>query len=79
MQENNAWKKLVFHWMFLRDYVENQHNFNVEKNIAQAPGIHIIDGQINIRGGMESYNRSRVLVLLDGLPSNSTTGAVQWE
>ena len=64
------------------DYIENLHNFNVEKNIAQAPGIHIIDGQINIRGGSGwSYGAgSRVLVLLDGLPAtNSTTGAVQWE
>ena len=26
--------------VFEGDYVENQHNFNVEKNIAQAPGIH---------------------------------------
>ena len=64
------------------NYVENQHNYNVEKNIAQAPGIHIIEGQANIRGGSGwSYGAgSRVLVLLDGLPvTNSTTGAVQWE
>ena len=68
--------------VFDGEYVKNQHNFNVEKNIAQAPGIHIIDGQINIRGGSGwSYGAgSRVLVLLDGLPAiNSTTGAVQWE
>ena len=68
--------------VFEGDYIENQHNFNVEKNIAQAPGIHIIDGQVNIRGGSGwSYGAgSRVLVLLDGLPVvNSTTGAVQWE
>ena len=68
--------------VFEGDYVKNQHNFNVEKNIAQAPGIHIIDGQVNIRGGSGwSYGAgSRVLVLLDGLPVvNSTTGAVQWE
>ena len=37
--------------VFEGDYVNNQHNFNLEKNIAQAPGIHIIDGQVNIRGG----------------------------
>ena len=68
--------------VFEGDYVKNQHNFNVEKNIAQAPGIHIIDGQVNIRGGSGwSYGAgSRVLVLLDGLPVvNSTTGAIQWE
>lgn len=62
--------------------IEYQHNYNVEKKIAQAPGIHIIDGQINIRGGSGwSYGAgSRVLVLLDGLPvTNATTGAVQWE
>lgn len=62
--------------------IEYQHNYNVEKKIAQAPGIHIIDGQINIRGGSGwSYGAgSRVLVLLDGLPvTNASTGAVQWE
>lgn len=63
-------------------YIENQHNFNVERSIAQAPGVHIIDGQINIRGGSGwSYGAgSRVLVLLDGLPvTNASTGAIQWE
>ena len=62
--------------------INNQNNYNVERNIAQAPGVHIVDGQINIRGGSGwSYGAgSRVLVLLDGLPiTNSTTGAVQWE
>ena len=62
--------------------INNQNNYNVERNIAQAPGVHIIDGQINIRGGSGwSYGAgSRVLVLLDGLPiTNATTGAVQWE
>ena len=62
--------------------INNQNNYNVERTIAQAPGVHIVDGQINIRGGSGwSYGAgSRVLVLLDGLPiTNSTTGAVQWE
>ena len=63
-------------------FIDNQNNYNVERSIAQAPGVHIVDGQINIRGGSGwSYGAgSRVLVLLDGLPiTNSTTGAVQWE
>lgn len=63
-------------------YIENNHNYNVERSIAQAPGVHIVDGQINIRGGSGwSYGAgSRVLVLLDGLPvTNSSTGAIQWE
>lgn len=62
--------------------IHNQNNYNIERSIAQAPGVHIIDGQINIRGGSGwSYGAgSRVLVLLDGLPiTNATTGAVQWE
>jgi len=62
--------------------IEYQHNYNIEKKISQAPGIHIIDGQLNIRGGSGwSYGAgSRVLVLLDGLSvTNATTGAVQWE
>ena len=68
--------------VFKGDYIENLSNYNVETSIAQAPGIHIIDGQINIRGGSGwSYGAgSRVLVLLDGLPiTNAATGAVQWE
>ena len=68
--------------VFKGDYVENLSNYNLESSIAQAPGIHIIDGQINIRGGSGwSYGAgSRVLVLLDGLPiTNAATGAVQWE
>jgi len=62
--------------------IDYQNNYNIERSIAQAPGVHIIDGQINIRGGSGwSYGAgSRVLVLLDGLPlTNATTGAVQWE
>ena len=68
--------------VFKGDYIENLSNYNVERSIAQAPSIHIIDGQINIRGGSGwSYGAgSRVLVLLDGLPlTNSVSGAVQWE
>lgn len=62
--------------------IENKISYNIEKTIAQSPGIHIIDGQANIRGGSGwSYGAgSRVLVLVDGLPViNSSTGAVQWE
>ncbi len=62
--------------------IDNQNNYNIERSIAQSPGVHIVDGQINIRGGSGwSYGAgSRVLVLLDGLPiTNATTGAVQWE
>ena len=55
--------------------IDNQNNYNIERRIAQAPGVHIIDGQINIRGGSGwSYGAgSRVLVLLDGLPAVSYT------
>lgn len=68
--------------VFKGSYIENNNNYNIEQSIAQAPGVHIVDGQINIRGGSGwSYGAgSRVLVLLDGLPvTNPSTGAVQWE
>lgn len=64
------------------NYIYNQHNYNIENSISQAPSVNIIDGQINIRGGSGwSYGAgSRVLVLLDGISIiNSITGAVQWE
>ena len=56
--------------------IDYQNNYNIERSIAQAPGVHVIDGQINIRGGSGwSYGAgSRGLVLLDGLPlTNAST------
>ena len=62
--------------------IENKTATSIDKTINQAPAVHIVDGQANIRSGSGwSYGAgSRVLVLLDGLPiTNSATGAVQWE
>lgn len=55
---------------------------NIENVVGQSPGVQIIDGQANIRGGSGwSYGAgSRVLVLLDGMPLLAgDAGTVQWD
>ncbi len=55
---------------------------NIENVVGQTPGVQIIDGQANIRGGSGwSYGAgSRVLVLLDGMPLLAgDAGTVQWD
>lgn len=64
------------------DLLETKNVTNIERAIAEAPGVHLIDGQANIRGGSGwSYGAgSRVMVLQDGIPLiNGTAGSVQWE
>jgi len=50
--------------------IENANNTSIEQSIEKVPGINVIDGQANIRGGSGySYGAgSRVLLLLDGMP-----------
>jgi outer membrane cobalamin receptor len=50
--------------------IENLNTTSLETAVEQIPGVTVIDGQANIRGGSGfSYGAgSRVLVLLDGLP-----------
>lgn len=50
--------------------VENRVETNLETAVEQVPGVTVIDGQANIRGGSGfSYGAgSRVLVLVDDLP-----------
>mgnify|MGYP001948711170 CR=1 FL=1 len=64
------------------DLLETKNVTNIERAIAEAPGVHIIDGQANIRGGSGwSYGAgSRVMVMQDGVPlTNGVAGSVQWE
>jgi outer membrane cobalamin receptor len=51
-------------------YIENSNQTTMETAIEQVPGVTVIDGQANIRGGSGfSYGAgSRVLVLIDDLP-----------
>lgn len=50
--------------------VENRVDNNIETAVEQVPGVTVIDGQANIRGGSGfSYGAgSRVLVMVDDLP-----------
>lgn len=50
--------------------IENKVTSNIEKFMDLIPGVHITDGQANIRNGSGwSYGAgSRVMVLVDGLP-----------
>ena len=62
--------------------VENKNTTNIQTAMNQVPGVSIIDGQANIRGGSGwSYGAgSRVLVLVDDMPLVSgDAGQVQWK
>lgn len=61
--------------------IENLNTTTMETAVEQVPGVTVIDGQANIRGGSGfSYGAgSRVLVLLDGLPLLAgDAGDVKW-
>jgi iron complex outermembrane receptor protein len=51
-------------------FIERSNNTNLEQTLDRVPGVGVIDGQPNIRGGAGySYGAgSRVLILVDGLP-----------
>ncbi len=54
----------------------------VQKAIAQLPSVHIVEGQVNIRGGngWAFGVGSRVMMLQDGIPMMmGSTGSIQWE
>ncbi|MCZ2392637.1 MAG: TonB-dependent receptor [Chitinophagales bacterium] len=52
------------------NFLENQNLVTIDDAIERNPGVAVIDGQVNIRGGAGySYGAgSRVLLLLDDLP-----------
>jgi iron complex outermembrane receptor protein len=63
------------------DLIENKNTTNMETIIEQIPGVNIIDGQANIRGGGGfSYGAgSRVLLLVDDMPLLSAdAGDIKW-
>lgn len=51
-------------------FIENQNLVTLDNAVERNPGVSVIDGQVNIRGGAGySYGAgSRVLLLLDDLP-----------
>ncbi len=61
--------------------IENKNTVNMEDMMQQCPGVNILDGQANIRGGSGfSYGAgTRVLVLVDDLPLlTADAGDVKW-
>ncbi len=62
-------------------YIENSNQTTMETAVEQIPGVTVIDGQANIRGGSGfSYGAgSRVLILVDDLPLLAgDAGDVKW-
>lgn len=62
--------------------IENKTATSIDRTINQAPSVHIVDGQANIRSGSGwSYGAgSRVMVMVDGMPLMSgDQGAVEWQ
>ncbi|HNS16790.1 MAG TPA: TonB-dependent receptor [Bacteroidales bacterium] len=63
------------------DYIQQTNTVNMESVISQMPGVDVLDGQANIRGGSGySYGAgSRVMVLLDDLPMlTADVNEVKW-
>ena len=61
--------------------IENKNTTSVDDIMQQIPGVNILDGQANIRGGSGfSYGAgSRVMVLVDDLPLlTADAGDVKW-
>ncbi|MBL0286438.1 MAG: TonB-dependent receptor [Bacteroidetes bacterium] len=61
--------------------IEKQNQNNLSTAISRSPGVTVIDGQVNIRGGSGySYGAgSRVLLLSDGMPIvQSDAGFPNW-
>ncbi|MBR9922838.1 MAG: TonB-dependent receptor [Bacteroidetes bacterium] len=64
------------------DLLERNNSVSVDKVLEKVPGVNIIDGQANIRGGSGfSYGAgSRVLLLIDDIPIlQADAGFPQWD
>ena len=63
------------------ELLENTNTTNIETVLSKIPGVQILDGQPNIRGGSGwAYNAgNRVMVLIDDLPAlQPDAGRAQW-
>ena len=63
------------------ELIENKGIQNIENAIDQVPGVNIIDGQANIRGGSGfSYGAgSRILMMVDEMPMlTADAGDIKW-
>jgi outer membrane receptor protein involved in Fe transport len=63
------------------EFIENQNTQQLDEALRQIPGVDVMDGQANIRGGSGySYGAgSRVMLLMDGLPMlTGDVNEVKW-
>lgn len=63
-------------------FIESTNSVKMDEAVSHLPGVTVIDGQANIRGGSGfSYGAgSRVLVLVDDIPQLAAdAGDVKWE
>lgn len=63
-------------------FIESTNATKMDEAISKMPGVNVVDGQANIRGGSGfSYGAgSRVLVLVDDIPQLAAdAGDVKWE
>ncbi|MGP8215423.1 MAG: TonB-dependent receptor domain-containing protein [Bacteroidia bacterium] len=61
--------------------IENKNSSNIKDALEQVPGLNILDGEPQIRGGsgFDFGVGSRVAILIDGLPAMSGDGsALEW-
>jgi iron complex outermembrane receptor protein len=79
--ERNIGEETVSLDVIKPSFLENQNIRTVDGALARNPGVVILDGQINIRGG-SGYSfvaGSRVMILLDGIPIlGADAGAPLW-
>lgn len=63
------------------EFIKNTNAVSVNQAIDKIPGVNVVDGQVDIRGGAgwAQGTGSRVLVLLDDLPVlQADAGLMQW-
>ena len=64
------------------DLIERTNTTRLDQTLDQLPGVNVVNGQINIRGGSGfSYGAgSRVALMVDGLPLMSgDAGDIKWD
>lgn len=80
---NQEIKRVTVSTDIIKPYlIENKVTINMEQIMNQLPGVNVVDGQANIRGGSGwTYGAgSRVLVMLDDMPYiTGDANQVQWK
>lgn len=82
MHETKLQEQIVSMIVMKPSFIENTNSTQMDEALNKLPGVNIIDGQANIRGGSGySYGAgSRVLVLVDDLPQlTADAGDVKWD